>query len=263
MNATNPPLAQWQVAHIRKMQEELGVPQSAPNAEEASMDEEEYTDQSPDDVAVDDTPVASGATGGLGGVSSAPAYAAAQKSVTDQINANINLLTAAQNKLRERRAGPSNSEKWLAIAAALGKPTKTGSFGESLGNLSETLLNQQAMKRKAQEERDMLLEQYGLKIGGEQLRMLQSGATQAGQLYRAELAANKPVRGIAVGDKLVNPYTNETMGAKYNRVPMPGYYKALEQDPTPENLQAALDYYPSYAVELKAAYDRGAKNKGR
>lgn len=209
MNATNPPLAQWQVAHIRKMQEELGMPQSAPNAEEASMDEEEYTDQSPDDVAVDDTPVASGATGGLGGVSSAPAYAAAQKSVTDQINANINLLTAAQNKLRERRAGPSNSEKWLAIAAALGKPTKTGSFGESLGNLSETLLNQQAMKRKAQEERDMLLEQYGLKIGGEQLRMLQSGATQAGQLYRAELAANKPVRGIAVGDKLVNPYTNE------------------------------------------------------
>ncbi len=190
MNATNPPLEQWQVDHIRKMkQEELGMPQSAPNAEEASMDEEEYTDQSSDDVAVDDTPVASGATGGLGGVSSAPAYASAQKSVTDQINANINLLTAAQNKLRERRAGPSNSEKWLAIAAALGKPTKTGSFGESLGNLSETLLNQQAMKRKAQEERDMLLEQYGLKIGGEQLRMAQANATQAGQLYRADRAA--------------------------------------------------------------------------
>lgn len=230
MNATNPPLAQWQIDHIRKMQEELGMPQSAPDAEEVPMDEEEYTDQSPDDVAVDDTPVASGATGGLGGVSSAPAYAAAQKSVTDQINANINLLTAAQNKLRERRAGPSNSEKWLAIAAALGKPTKTGSFGESLGNLSETLLNQQAMKRKAQEERDMLLEQYGLKIGGEQLRMLQSGATQAGQLYRAELAAsNKPRFGYEIDPfgklreipkKVHRPATPQ----EYAAVPVGEYY---------------------------------------
>ncbi len=136
----------------------------------------------------------------LGGLSAADAfsvYQTAQKSISDQINANINLLTAAQKRLRERRAGPSNSEKWLAIAAALGKPTKTGSFGESLGNLNETLLSQEAMKRKAQEERDMLLEQYGMKIGGEQLRMLQSGASQAAQLYRAALAAkNKdPFRG--------------------------------------------------------------------
>jgi hypothetical protein len=136
----------------------------------------------------------------LGGLSAADAFSAyqtAQKSISDQINANIDLLTAAQKRLRERRAGPSNSEKWLAIAAALGKPTKTGSFGESLGNLNETLLSQEAMKRKAQEERDMLLEQYGMKIGGEQLRMLQSGASQAGQLYRAALAAkNKdPFRG--------------------------------------------------------------------
>jgi len=210
VNATNPPLEQWQIEHIRKMKQELGMPQSAPNAEEASMDEEEYTDQSSDDVAVDDTPVASGATGGLGGVSSAPAYAAAQKSVTDQINANINLLTAAQNKLRERRAGPSNSEKWLAIAAALGKPTKTGSFGESLGNLSETLLNQQAMKRKAQEERDMLLEQYGLKIGGEQLRMAQANATLAGQVYRA--------------DQTAEAARLKALGAKYDPIPgMRGY----------------------------------------
>jgi hypothetical protein len=136
----------------------------------------------------------------LGGLSAADAFSAyqtAQKSISDQINANIDLLTAAQKRLRERRAGPSNSEKWLAIAAALGKPTKTGSFGESLGNLNETLLSQEAMKRKAQEERDMLLEQYGMKIGGEQLRMLQSGASQAAQLYRAALAAkNKdPFRG--------------------------------------------------------------------
>ena len=50
MGVANPPLEQWQIDHIRKMQEELGVPQSAPNAEEASMDETDYMDQTPDDV---------------------------------------------------------------------------------------------------------------------------------------------------------------------------------------------------------------------
>jgi hypothetical protein len=254
MGVANPPLEQWQIDHIRKMQEDLGMP-----SEERPVDETDYMDQTPDDEG--NAYPAMG--GGLGAPDAYNAYQAAQKRVDDQIKANIDLLTSAQMRLRERRAGPSNAEKWFSIAAALGKPTRTGSFGESLGNLNEVLAKQNAMKREAQEERDALLEQYGMKIGGEQLRMLQSGATQAGQIYRAEMAANKPVRGIAVGDKLVNPYTNETMGAKYNRVPMPGYYKALEQDPTPENLQAALDYYPSYAVELKAAYDRGAKNKGR
>ena len=71
------------------------------------------------------------------------------------------------------------------------------------------------------------------------------------------------VRGVAVGDKLRNPYTNEEIGPEYSRVPKPDYYKALEAAPTPENLQAAVAYYPTFAVQLKAAYERGLKNKGR
>ena len=152
------------------------------------MDETDYMDQTPDDEGT-----AYPATGGgLGAPDAYNAYQAAQKRVDAQIKANIDLLTDAQKRLRERRAGPSNAEKWFSIAAALGKPTRTGSFGESLGNLNEVLAKQNAMKREAQEERDALLEQYGMKIGGEQLRMLQSGATQAGQIYRAEMAARKP-----------------------------------------------------------------------
>ena len=106
-----------------------------------------------------------------------------------QMQANLDLINAARADLRNKRVGPSDAEKWFAIAAALGQPTRTGSFGESLGNLNEVLAQQNALKRKAQEERDMLLEQYGLKIGNERLRMLQSGLTQAGQIYRAEMAA--------------------------------------------------------------------------
>ncbi len=200
MNATNPPLEQWQIDHIRKMQQDLGLPQMAPGAEEVSMDEDLETGE--------DTETAMP----VGALS----YADAQKradlantDVTGQINANINLLVNAQNKLRERRIGPSDSEKWLAIAAALGQPTRTGAFGESLGNLAKTLGEQKSARREAEEKRDLMLEKYGLDVGTERLRLLQAGATQANQMARAAAAANKPVRGIAVGDKLVNPYTNE------------------------------------------------------
>lgn len=138
-------------------------------------------------------------TGGLGGTDSMyGAYQQAQANVVKQMETNLALLNAAQQRLRERRIGPSESEKWLAIAAALGKPTRTGAFGESLGNLAETLGDQRAAARKAQEERESLLEQYGLKIGGEQLRMLQTGATQAGQAYRAAAAADAAARRAAM-----------------------------------------------------------------
>ena len=200
MNATNPPLAQWQVDHIRKTQEELGMPQSAPNAEEASMDETDYMDQTSDNGA----PTAGENVGNVpsvGGLGAPAYYQAAQKGVDDQIKANIDLLTSAQKRLRERRAGPSDSEKWFAIAAALGKPTRTGSFGESLGNLNEALLEQKSARRKEREAQEALLEKYGLEIGNERLRMLQSGLSQAGQLYRAEMAAkNKDPYAGAVYD---------------------------------------------------------------
>jgi hypothetical protein len=165
------------------MKQELGMPQSAPNAEEASMDEDLETGA--------DTETAM-PTGAL-------SYADAQKradlantDVTGQINANINLLVDAQNKLRERRVGPSDSEKWLAIAAALGQPTRTGSFGESLGNLAQTLGAQKSARREAEEKRDLMLEKYGLDVGTERLRLLQAGATQADRMLRAAAAAGKP-----------------------------------------------------------------------
>jgi hypothetical protein len=197
VNATNPPLAQWQIDHIRKMKQELGMPQSAPGAEEVSMDEDLETGA--------DTETAMP----VGALSYADAnYADAQKradlanaDVTGQINANINLLLNAQNKLRERRVGPSDSEKWLAIAAALGQPTRTGAFGESLGNVAKTLGEQRSARREAEEKRDLMLEKYGLDVGTERLRLLQAGATQAGQTLRAAAAAkNKDPYAGAVYD---------------------------------------------------------------
>ena len=195
MNATNSPLDQWQIDHIRKMKQELGMPQSAPDAEEVTMDETDTETAMP--------------TGGLDYAQAQQDFDLASQKVRDQIQSHIDVLEGARGKLRDRRVGPSDSEKWLAIAAALGQPTRTGAFGESLGNLAQTLGAQKSARREAEEKRDLMLEKYGLDVGTERLRLLQTGATQAGQTLRAAMAANKPVRGIAVGDKLINPYTNE------------------------------------------------------
>ena len=178
MNATNPPLAQWQIDHIRKMKQELGMPQSAPNAEEVTMDETDTETAMP--------------TGGLDYAQAQQDFDLENQKVRDQIQSHIDVLEGARGKLRDRRVGPSDSEKWLAIAAALGQPTRTGSFGESLGNLAQTLGAQKSARREAEEKRDLMLEKYGLDIGTERLRLLQTGATQAGQTLRAAMAASKP-----------------------------------------------------------------------
>ena len=187
MAVRNPPLDQWQVDHIRKMKQELGMPQSAPNAEEVTMDGEDTETDMP--------------TGGLDYAQAQQDYDLASQKVRDQIQSHIDVLEGARGKLRDRRVGPSDSEKWLAIAAALGQPTRTGAFGESLGNLAQTLGAQKSARREAEEKRDLMLEKYGLDVGTERLRLLQSGATQAGQTLRAAMAAkNKDPYAGAVYD---------------------------------------------------------------
>ena len=187
MAVRNPPLDQWQIDHIRKMKQELGMPQSAPDAEEVTMDGEDTETDMP--------------TGGLDYAQAQQDYDLASQKVRDQIQSHIDVLEGARGKLRERRVGPSDSEKWLAIAAALGQPTRTGSFGESLSNVAQTLGAQKSARREAEEKRDLMLEKYGLDVGTERLRLLQSGATQAGQTLRAAMAAkNKDPYAGAVYD---------------------------------------------------------------
>lgn len=171
------------------------VIQSDDEAQEGQdMDETDYEDDTVDDT----TAPSMGGALSAGDVNSAlSAYSKAQTDVSNQIQSNIDLLTAGRDRMRDARMGPSESEKWFAIAAALGKPTKTGSFGESLGNVNEVLAEQMAAKRKAETERADLLERYRMQIGGEQLRMLQARANQAGQTYRSALAAAKPKNPFA------------------------------------------------------------------
>jgi hypothetical protein len=160
-------------------------------------------------------------TPGLSSADARAAFSKAQGAVEKQISANLGLLNAAQDRLRAKRVGPSDAEKYFAIAAALGQPTRTGSFGETVGNLGTLLGKYSGAKREAESERESLLEKLGMQTGTEQLRLLTSNAAGAGQLMRAaataEAAAAKasqPIfRGTAeMGGKVVMLYEDPRTG---------------------------------------------------
>jgi len=163
--------------------------------------------------------------------------------------------------LEEKRYGPSFSERMYQLSAAFAAPTSTRGFSGVMGNIMPVLAAQQKAQREGEISRREALEQLEANRLTNRLGLARQD-TQT-KIALAKLGKQAPVRGVAVGDTLRNPFTNEVIGAEYNRVPKPDYYKALEAAPTPENLQAAVAYYPTFAVQLKAAYDRGLKNKGR
>src|SRR5574341_348703 len=57
-------------------------------------------------------------------------------------------LRAARDRLLQRKF--DQSEKWLALAEALGAPTRSGSFGETIGNVAHEMRGVNADRRKFQ-----------------------------------------------------------------------------------------------------------------
>jgi hypothetical protein len=105
-----------------------------------------------------------------------------------QMQANLDLINAARADLRNKRVGPSDAEKWFAIAAALGQPTRTGSFGETVGNLGTLLSKYSGAKRTAEEERALKERELEMKAGMGQFQLLQGDTQSARELLRAALA---------------------------------------------------------------------------
>ena len=62
------------------------------------------------------------------------------------------LLDQARQKLMARSSGPSDAEVAFRLAAAFGKPTRTGSFFETLGGVNEATAGVLGERRKAQQE---------------------------------------------------------------------------------------------------------------
>lgn len=168
---------------------------------------------------------------------------------------------AQAKALAEKRYGPSFSERMFQLSAALAQPTSRRGFGGILENVTPVLAAQEKAKREGEISRRDALEQLQNNRLAAQMGLAKQGLTTS--LALAKLNQPKPPVGIDVGGVLRDRATNQVIGAQYNRVPKPEYYKALEQAPTEENLKAAVEYYPTFAVDLKAAYERGLRNKGR
>lgn len=105
-----------------------------------------------------------------------------------QMKANLDVLNAARADLRNKRVGPSDAEKWFAIASALGQPTRTGSFGETIGNLGTLLSKYSGAKREAEAERALKERELEMKAGMGQLQLLQGDTQSARELLRTALA---------------------------------------------------------------------------
>jgi hypothetical protein len=163
-------------------------------------------------------------------------------------------------KIMAQRTGPTFSERMFQLSAALAQPTTRRGFGGVLENITPVLAAQQKAQREGMVKRQEALSALQAAQLGQRVGLANQDVTTA--LAMAKIN-NKPVVGVDVGGVLRNRSTNEVIGGEFNRVPTPEYYKALEQAPTPENLQAAVAYYPSFKVEIQAAVDRGLKNKGR
>lgn len=72
------------------------------------------------------------------------------------------LLDKARERVMARSAGPDQAEMAFRLAAALGKPTRTGSFGETLSNVAETTGEALSQRRKATQELEDLNLKYQL-----------------------------------------------------------------------------------------------------
>lgn len=98
---------------------------------------------------------------------------------------NAEIMQDAQRVLLQRANEPMDAGAWFRIAAAFGKPTRTGSFGESLGNVNEVLGSEADKKLKAKRDLEEMQMKYKMQLG-----------SQAADLSKAQFDAYVRTAGI-------------------------------------------------------------------
>jgi hypothetical protein len=157
--------------------------------------------------------------------------------VKTQIQKYRDLLAEGTRRMREQRIGPSSTERLLALAQALGSPTRTGKFGERMGLIAGTLGGQQRAQREAEIERADTLEKLGLKgaefeLGAAQTRAntLATLAARQQAAMAAAVKAGQPsyaydqqgnLREVPARGTVHYPRTEE----EFNRLPVGAYYR--------------------------------------
>lgn len=192
----------------------------------------------------------SDAVGGLSAAEIGKTYADLQRQYGEAAQSNQALFAAAMERLRAERTGPTTAEKLYAISSALSRPTRTGKFVETLGNVGSVLGAQEAEKRKAQMERAAMLEKYGMGQGAATLENLKTQLAGAQQMYRAartdEATLRKAERPIFRGNVKLEDGTN----AAVFEDPATGALSTAPIDSNTFNLNASA-IPPQAIVDLK------------
>jgi hypothetical protein len=112
---------------------------------------------------------------------------------------------ALEKALAEKRYGPSFSERMFQLSAALATPTAQRGIGGILANVTPVLQAQMQAKRQGELTRREALEKLQNDRLEQQVGLAKQGLTTATAMAR--INKETPVRGVAVGDTLRNPYT--------------------------------------------------------
>jgi hypothetical protein len=250
----NPPLAQWQVDHIRKMQEELG----SPDAEEVTMDED---------------------LGALSAVADIDAEEAANDAETDDLavysDPNVQTYMSAFNKLAaeqqarydaqakalaEKRYGPSFSERMMQLSAALSQPTSRRGFGGILENITPVMAAQQKAKREGEISRREALEQLESNRLAAQMGLAKQGLTTSLAMARLEAMKSKPpaMKSVVVNEgKAFDPISGEQM-VQPNDVA----WADLVSDPSQANLDDFIqEFGPRFAEKAMRIVNYARRGK--
>jgi hypothetical protein len=172
--------------------------------------------------------------------------------VKTQIQKYREMVEAGTRRMREQRIGPSSTERLLALAQALGKPTRTGKFGERIGLIAGTLGGQESARREAELARADTLEKLGLKSAEFDVEAAQTRANRLSTLAARQLAAEQAAAarggvGVVVGADFIP--RNKRTGAIIKEAPANVVYTLQDyiNDPeqTPEDKRAALRNFDS------------------
>jgi hypothetical protein len=130
------------------------------------------------------------------------------------------LLQQQIERLRNER--PNRADEFLAFASGLGRPTKTGSFGESLGYANEALAKQSAESAKARAARQEMMLKYGIDLATlgveEQKNILAVKAKSAAELakYGQPIERSINTRVNSAGQTIVTYLTTDGYSVTYN-----------------------------------------------
>jgi len=202
MITQNSDLEPWQIEHIRKMK--AGLP-AASDVEEDTMDEELGALNTVADVDAED--VVDDAEAVDLSVYKDPNVQASvtrRNKLAEDYKKYYDDLTA---KIMAQRTGPSFSERMYQLSAAFASPTSTRGFGGVMGNIMPVLQEQAKAQREGITKRQDALSALQAAQLGQRVGLANQDVTTALAMAKLNAEANKPVRGIAVGETLRNPVT--------------------------------------------------------